>query len=104
LSTKLTVHQYAVIRFNQEKLEPKTEFKFHPTRRWKFDFCFPDKMWAIEIEGGMFVKSRHRTGTGFINDCEKYNSAATLGWKVFRVATNEQFDAVLDYIVWDKYI
>jgi hypothetical protein len=33
---------------------------------------------AAEIEGGTFTKSRHTTGIGFHNDCEKYN-AATIG-------------------------
>ncbi len=54
---------------------------------WRFDFAIPDKMIAMEVEGGVFSKkkSRHTTGTGFTADCVKYNNAAILGWTVLRV-------------------
>ena len=69
--------------------EPERELRFHPVRRWKFDFAWPDKMIALEVEGGTWGKgkSRHTTGSGFEKDCEKYNEAALLGWKVFRVTS-----------------
>ena len=64
--------------------EPVCEFKFHPKRKWKFDFAYPDKLLAIEVEGGTWIKGRHTRGQGFENDCEKYNAAVMLGWKVLR--------------------
>lgn len=60
------------------------EHKFHPTRRWRFDFAYLKSKIAIEVEGGTWTKGRHTTGSGFEKDCEKYNEAALLGWKVFR--------------------
>ena len=60
------------------------EFKFHPVRRWKFDFAIPEKMIAIECEGGVWSGGRHTRGSGFVADMEKYNEAAKLGWFVFR--------------------
>lgn len=60
------------------------EHRFHPKRRWRFDFAWPELMVAVEIEGGTWGKSRHTTGTGFEKDCEKYNNATLLGWSVFR--------------------
>lgn len=60
------------------------EYRFHPKRRWRFDFADPVKMIALEVEGGTFKTSRHTTGTGFHNDCEKYNTATIMGWKVLR--------------------
>ena len=54
---------------------------------WRFDFCFPDQSVAVEIEGGIFIKhgkSRHTTGAGYVGDCEKYNNAVLLGWRVLR--------------------
>lgn len=65
-------------------LSPVNEYKFHPTRRWKFDFAFPERMIAVEIEGGVWSGGRHTRGSGFIGDMEKYNAAASLGWFVFR--------------------
>ncbi len=70
------------------KFRPEREFKFCEGRKWAFDFCFPDQMIAIEIEGGTnYGKSRHSYGVGFENDCRKYNAATALGWKVFRFST-----------------
>lgn len=57
-------------------------------RRWRFDFAWPDKKVALEIEGGTWSRSRHTTGAGYRNDCYKYNTAATLGWCVIRATTD----------------
>ena len=60
------------------------EHQFHPTRRWRFDFAITDRRIAIEIEGGVFSQGRHTRGIGFVNDCEKYNTATAMGWRIFR--------------------
>lgn len=62
------------------------EYLFHPTRKWRLDFAWPDLKVAVEVEGGTFArgKSRHTTGSGFHDDCVKYNAAAMLGWLVLR--------------------
>jgi very-short-patch-repair endonuclease len=66
--------------------EPEREYRFHPTRRWRFDFAWPDYMLAAEVEGGVWVRGAHNRGAGFIKDCIKYNEAALLGWTVLRFA------------------
>ena len=63
-----------------EGLKPVREFTFHATRKWQFDFAFPDQYIAVEIEG----RGRHQSFGGFDMDCEKYNAATLLGWRVFR--------------------
>lgn len=63
---------------------PVAEYRFHPTRRWRFDYAYPDKMLAMEIEGGAWVGGRHTRGAGFINDLEKYNTATVMGWRILR--------------------
>ena len=68
--------------------EPEREYRFHPTRRWKFDFCWPSKMVAVELEGGTWTGGRHTRPVGFEQDCEKYNEAAIMGWKVLRFTVN----------------
>jgi hypothetical protein len=70
-------------------LELKPEHQFHPFRRFKFDFAHTPTMIAIEIEGGIFMKrGGHSSITGILRDIEKYNFAALMGWKVFRLASN----------------
>jgi hypothetical protein len=64
---------------------PEREYRFHPTRRWRFDFAWPDHLIACEVEGGTWAGGRHTRGAGFERDCEKYNEACLLNWRVFRV-------------------
>ena len=65
--------------------EPEREYRFHPTRRWRFDLAYPDLKLAFECEGGIWVSGRHVRGQGFVSDCEKYNEAALMGWTVYRL-------------------
>lgn len=64
---------------------PVTEFTFAPPRKWRFDFAWPERLLALEVEGGTWVSGRHTRGAGFEADLEKYNEAALAGWKVLRV-------------------
>lgn len=68
------------------------EYRFHPTRKWRFDFAWPEQRLACEVEGGVWSGGRHTRGKGFSNDCEKYNEAAVDGWTVIRV-TAEQIES-----------
>jgi len=60
------------------------EHRFHPERKWRFDFALPDQKIGIEYDGLISAKSRHTTLTGFTGDTEKINAAQALGWKVIR--------------------
>jgi len=66
------------------------EHRFHPKRKWPFDRADVKRKIAVEFEGGVWIRGRHTRGQGFINDCEKYNTATAMGWRVFRLATPEQ--------------
>lgn len=68
--------------------EPEREYHFHGSRRWRFDFAWPDRRLALEIEGGQFTKGRHNRSIGMEGDCRKYNSAMLLGWRVLRCPTS----------------
>jgi very-short-patch-repair endonuclease len=65
------------------------EYRFHPERKWRFDFAWPDIMLAVEIEGGIWAGGRHVRGQGFEDDLVKYNEAAKLGWIVLRYSTKQ---------------
>lgn len=71
------------------KLVPEPEFRFHPVRKWRADFGFPDKKILVEIEGGAWVNGRHQRGAGYEADCEKYSTAALMGYRVFRFTTGQ---------------
>ena len=65
-------------------LEPERNHRFDPKRRWRFDFAFHDQRVAVEIEGGTWSGGRHVRPRGYQADCEKYNRAVALGWRVLR--------------------
>jgi very-short-patch-repair endonuclease len=66
---------------------PVEELEFAKTigRKWRFDFAWPEQMVALEVEGATFAHGRHSRGAGMEADCEKYNTAVLLGWRVIRV-------------------
>ena len=57
------------------------EYRFHPTRRWRFDFAWPQLMLAVEIDGFGYG---HLSQTAIDNQNEKANAAIELGWHVLR--------------------
>lgn len=71
--------------------EPVREHRFHPTRKFQFDFSWPELMVAVEIEGGTWLRTRTGLSAGhahpkrFEEDCEKYAEALILGWRLLRV-------------------
>ncbi|WP_245693507.1 endonuclease domain-containing protein [Deferrisoma camini] len=79
--------------------EPEREFRFHPARKWRFDFSWPDRRLAVEVEGGVWTQGRHVRGQGFEADCEKYAEAVAMGWRVMRVTPRQIRDGrALDWI------
>ena len=71
---------------------PEREVQFHPTRKWRFDFAYRGDKLAIECEGATWAMGRHNRGAGFAEDCQKYNHAAMLGWRVLRF-TKDMIDS-----------
>lgn len=65
--------------------EPVMEHQFCPTRKFRFDFAWPEQKLALEVEGGVFIRGAHGSISGIMRDMEKYNLAALYGWRVLRV-------------------
>lgn len=61
---------------------PEREYRFAAPRRWRFDFCYPDRKLAIECQGGIYSGGRHARGYGIDADLEKHNAAVLRGWDV----------------------
>ena len=61
---------------------PQREYRFHPPRRWRFDFAWPKYCLAVEVDGGVYSAGRHTRGAGYEKDCEKGNAAVVDGWRV----------------------
>ena len=67
------------------------EYKFHPERRWRFDYAIPEHKIALEVEGGVWTQGRHTRPQGFLGDIEKYNTATLMGWRVFRTTPTDLY-------------
>lgn len=66
---------------------PVRELRFAPPRRFRFDFAWPDKKFAIEVNGAHWVGGRHNRGAGMDSDCEKNALAVLGGWRVITVTS-----------------
>lgn len=64
--------------------KPVREFRFAPNRKFRADFAWPAWLLLCEMEGGVFTRQAHGSITGLLRDIEKYNLAATLGYRVIR--------------------
>lgn len=60
------------------------EFRFHPTRKWRFDIAARAHNLAVEVDGGSFTGG-HSRGKAYEAECLKYAEALILGWRVLRV-------------------
>jgi hypothetical protein len=67
------------------------EHQFCPNRKWRFDWAWPAKKIALEIDGGILRGGRHTTSiSGRLRDIEKLNTAASMGWLVLTATTIEK--------------
>lgn len=61
----------------------ESEFRFHPRRKWRFDFAFPGCVPKIAVE---IDPAAHKLyWNSYLRDVEKMNEALFLGWQVFRI-------------------
>lgn len=60
------------------------EHRFHATRKWRFDFAWPQQLFAVEVEGVTHDGGRHQRVDGFLADLDKYEAAMLDGWTVYR--------------------
>ena len=63
------------------------------SKRYRLDFAHPDSRTGVEIQGGVYNRGRHVTGSGYERDCRKYNLAYTSGWTIFLLTSQMAKDA-----------
>lgn len=75
----------------EAKIPFTREYKFHPTRKWRFDFAvgaskeeIESQRIAIEFNGAVFTQGGHTRGAGYVKDMEKMNNAQVLGFRVLQ--------------------
>lgn len=83
--------------------EPVRQLLFDPARRFVFDFAWPSRKLAVEVQGGLWVTGGHGGGNRALNDYRKHNAAVRLGWRVLYVAadmldTTEALDMVEPFL------
>ncbi len=71
---------------------PEREYRGVKGRRFRFDLAWPDRMLAVELEGGVFNNGWHQSVQRYLSDCEKYTLAAAAGWRVLRFAADSVRD------------
>jgi len=64
---------------------PKRQYRFHSTRRWLADFCWPESRLIVEVNGMTHVASRgHTSYAGIHRDYEKANGAQDMGYRYYQ--------------------
>ena len=61
---------------------PTSEFRFHSTRLWRFDWVWANEKLALEVEGAIWTNGGHSRGSGRVKDHEKFSEAACLGYRL----------------------
>lgn len=74
---------------------PVTEYAFHPDRKWRMDYCWPEQRLFLEKDGGIWNAGRHTRGAGWLKDTDKLNAAAELGYRHLRCTPQQLTDLAL---------
>ncbi len=61
---------------------PQKEALFNPKRKWRVDYFWPEYNLAVEVQGGVFIRGRHVSGAGSVNDMEKFNYLTLFGYRL----------------------
>ena len=48
---------------------------------WRWDFCWPERRLAVEIQGGIWTRGAHGHPSDILRNMEKHNDAVLLGWR-----------------------
>ena len=82
-----SVHEQTFMRLWDE-LYPELTYvreysKVIPMRKFRFDFAWVDSLVVVEINGQIWHKGGHSSGSGLSRDYEKLNLAQANNWSFF---------------------
>lgn len=58
------------------------QYRFVPGRQFRWDRAYPERMVAIEVQGGTWSQNGHARPSMIQRDCLKLSMGAALGWRV----------------------
>jgi len=106
LSSSYLEQQFERLLLRHQLPQPIREYRFHPVRKWRFDFAWPKIKLAVEIDGHTFdgsVPGNHARGKKYQNDCIKQNAAQLDGWAVLRadreMVNTDEFGVVVKTMI-----
>ena len=73
--------------------EPEREYRFHPTRKWRLDFAWPEYRLGVEIDGQVHAIRGKRN-----RDAEKSRALNDLDWRVQRYTSDDMRDRPIQVI------
>jgi hypothetical protein len=76
-------------RAMQEQAKPIPQYPFMPSRKWRYDYGWPDYGLLVDIDGGTYSRGAHARGGGIENDREKDANAVIRGWAVMRFTSKQ---------------
>lgn len=76
--------------------ELRAEYRFCPARKFRADWYIPSLNALVEYEGIFSAKARHTSVTGYSADCEKYNLASIMGYRVLRYTAKNYAQVTAD--------
>lgn len=87
-----------------EKDYQERHAKSKRSKRYRLDFAHSFSRTGIEIQGGVYSRGRHVTGSGYERDCKKYNLAYTSGWTIFLLTSTMAKETVWHDLIADHIV
>ncbi len=77
-------------QLDAEGIKYEREYRILKSRKFRHDFFIEPNL-LIEVQGGVFMRGGHSTGTGITRDCEKQALAIVQGYRQLNVTTAQVF-------------
>ena len=79
---------------NYPRHRPAVEYRFHPSRKFRFDFAWVEQKVAVEVQG---MGPGHCSLQGMTQDYDKLMEALLFNWKVIYLTSSMLSTKNIDY-------